>query len=169
MTTAIAQRLLTQMQVSPELLTEFLAVYARLEAALKNAGYADQRGTKLIIRWDDFVGRIAPHFRPSSSAEVQRAAQYLSNRPPKRETVIDGRLDWVAVAATPTTALSALVEHVHRARNNLFHGGKFRTNPEDPVRNRDVIESALIVLVAVLDLAAEHDPNVYSAFTQPLD
>jgi hypothetical protein len=54
-----------------------------------------------------------------------------------------------------------LLEEIRTVRNNLFHGGKFASEPS---RDRELLEHSIVILNAVLEL----DPDVMREFRDGL-
>jgi transcriptional regulator with XRE-family HTH domain len=165
----VGQSIVAQLGTSGEVLLEFVAVYARLEYALKQAGRVDDGG-QLRVRWQEFIAETAPYFRPDANTALREAVRYIAEHPPKKQVLVDGRVAWREVQpGTLDIPLQTLVEHVRRIRNNLFHGGKFASNLiAEPARNERLLYSGVLVLNEVVRLSREHDPEVYSAFTEQL-
>jgi hypothetical protein len=166
----IARSLLDQLGTSSESLLEFVAIYARLEHALKRAGRAVQRGKRLEVRWEELVSAVEPHFRPTPNSELHSAVVYIAEHPPKRQILREGRVTWRDIPSDRTDiSLGKLLEHVRRIRNNLFHGGKYATAPiPDPARNQRLLQSATLVLCEIVRLSREYDDHVFHAFADPL-
>ncbi|HST62228.1 MAG TPA: hypothetical protein VLK84_26225 [Longimicrobium sp.] len=153
------------------MLLEFVAVYARLEYALKRVGRATEgRDGKVNVAWEGLLTELAPHFRAEANATVRDAVQYIAENPPRREVFEKHGVRFAKVpAATVGIPLKTLVDHVRRTRNNLFHGGKFPLEPvSEPARNERLLHSGVIVLIEIIHLCRDHVPDVYHAFSEDL-
>jgi hypothetical protein len=79
----------------PRALTlEFLATFARFEFALKKAGYVRGDETKALPDWDRF-GREVSGLDKTTLGPVVICSEYLRAHPPRKQVLIDGRLQWV--------------------------------------------------------------------------
>jgi len=144
-----------RLNLDPALACEFLGVFARYEFALKAAGFADGDEKKAEAAWDRYARAIDARFSGLNSAELKTAVDYLLGRPPKKQIVVKGKIDWLD--APPDVNLPRAEQvfvMVRRVRNNLFHGGKFLAAEAggDPDRDRLLVDHALTVLRACLPL-----------------
>jgi hypothetical protein len=81
----------------PRTLTlEFLATFARFEFALKKAGYVRGNESQIFPDWDSFA-RDVSGLDPATLAATIRCCTYLQAHPPRKQVLIDGRLQWVCV------------------------------------------------------------------------
>ena len=87
------------------------------------------------------------------------AVAYLSAQPPKKQVILNGKLDWSEVKQGDGEGSSDyILRLVRTVRNNLFHGGKF-PNPTGPMadtaRDRALLENCLVILneCALMDWA----------------
>jgi hypothetical protein len=138
--------------------------FSRFEYALKAGGYLVRDDGNAEPDWDRFARDIHPAFdRALGGNRLLRAAvAELMRRPPKKQVVRAGRLVWEDVPAGGVVATQAVLIHVRRVRNNLFHGGKFSTRWFDARRSERLIRWSLRVLRACLDLS----PAVRAAYEQ---
>lgn len=138
-------------KVPEELANQFVAVFSRFEYALKAAGYlaASEKGT-VWATWDKFANDHNGEFDPSASEELKEASSYLRDKPPRKQTVKDGRLDWKIVTRSEK-GLLALLLSVRCVRNNLLHGGKYGC-PAEEGRDAQLVKHSLVVLEACLAL-----------------
>jgi hypothetical protein len=144
-----------RLNLDPALACEFLAVFARFEFALKAAGFVDGDEKKAEPAWDRYARAIDAAFTHLKGAELRVAVAYLLLQPPKKQIVVQGKIDWLD--APPDGNLpraEQVLLMVRRVRNNLFHGGKFLAAEAggDPDRDRLLVDHALMVLRACLPL-----------------
>jgi hypothetical protein len=80
-----------------ELVANFFMKFARVEFALKRAGFLSRRGKKeeIKIEWEKFAKSIAVNLKNLNDIRVQEAIHYLTEEPPRRHGVgEDGGLTW---------------------------------------------------------------------------
>jgi hypothetical protein len=150
--------------VDPQLACAFLGVFARFEYALKAAEFLQGDDNNAEPDWSSFARSIAEPFTAAQEAELSHAVAYLLDQPPRKQVILDGRLEWRA--APPDNNLSRAEQvflMVRRVRNNLFHGGKFLP-PEGNNHDRDqlLVHHALAVLQACIRL----HPAVAAAYRE---
>lgn len=145
-----------RLKLEPQLACEFLGVFARFEFALKVGGFAEGDVNSVSPKWDGFARAIDGQFDPANSVELNEAVEYLLNRAPRKQVLINDHVDWrdAAPDANLTRAERVLLM-VRRVRNNLFHGGKFLA-PEGEADDRDklLVQHSLAVLKACIPLNA---------------
>src|SRR5262245_56862424 len=151
-----------RLNLDPQLACEFLAIFARLEYALKAGGFAKGDAGYVEPRWDDFDLSIDARFNGLKSDDLKHAVDYLLAQPPKKQVLVGNRIEWRD--APPDAGLSTtkrVLLMVRRVRNNLFHGGKFLP-PEGGDNGRDerLVRHSLVVLTACIPL----EPRVANAF-----
>lgn len=114
-----------------ELACEFLAVFSRMEYALKATGYASPNEGKVIATWDKFANEIDEAFGQVVDEELTIAVDYLLNDPPRKQVMKNGALAFEdrVVDGQQRRAQQALLM-VRTVRNNLFHGGKYLPHGE---------------------------------------
>lgn len=98
------------------------AVFSRFECALKRSGYHHGNGDA-HANWDKFANSLGKDFFEEVSSSGN--ANLLIGTPPKKQVVDGDDLDWQAVGKV--TNVQELFVSVRRVRNNLFHGGKYRS------------------------------------------
>ncbi len=144
----------------PNSAVSLFAVFSRFECALKRSGnhYGDGDAQ---ANWDKFTIALGNQFFeevcPSGNATL------LIDKPPKKQVVVGGILDWQEAAKA--TNVQELFVSVRRVRNNLFHGGKY---PSGPVKDASRDEQLLAESLFVLDLALQRAPDVMSYFQDGL-
>jgi len=140
--------------IDKDLVLEFLCAFSRFEYGLKRAGFARGNASRVKADWDCF-GKTLRTLSTEQCAPVLRSCAYILQEPPKKQVLRDGHLAWSAAADTSVSDIERVLIYVRRVRNNLFHGGKFPV-PDGPVeevaRNTKLLQDALAVLIAVLDL-----------------
>ena len=117
-----ASDLLSSASIDKQLLLDFFVTFARVEYALKRAGYVSKNG-RPTIRWNEFAKDIESKLLNSTDVSVRQAIKYLQQHPPKKQVMNDGEL----VFQEPESASSDsqfVIDAVKTVRNTLFHGGK---------------------------------------------
>ncbi len=153
--------IIESLNVPRELTLEFLGTFARFEYALKRAGYVRGDDKQVSADWDRFAREIAA-LDPTTLAPVLGCCQYLQEHPPKKQVLIDRRLQWVLRQGSCGSAVGEILLNVRTVRNNVFHGGKFPDGPVDePLRDEQLVTECLAVLKSLLGLplpqnVAEH-------------
>jgi len=134
-----------------------------MEYALLRSGYVTgfPRPSRPSARAKPDWDRFAKHTlatNPVPPDKIRATAPTLLSAPPQLLHVIaDGNLEWTFRFDSPTAEWTRVLRAVRDVRNNLFHGGKFRTGPVDaPERNAPLLHEAL----AILALASAHDADV---------
>jgi hypothetical protein len=144
------------MHLAPEFVCEFLAVFSRLEYALKAARYLAADNGDARANWDEFANSISCGFERIEDDTFREAVNYLSEQPPRKQVVREGTLGFEERAQDDRRARSQQVLlSVRTVRNNLFHGGKFLVEREvDRGRDELLVRHSLTVLrhCAELDL-----------------
>lgn len=129
-----------------QLAFRFFKLFARYESTLKEHGFfqADRSGN-VIVDWDSFANQvIAKGFKDELGA-LAPAAEYILDKPPKRQVVDGGQVVWADVPATDKS-VQMLFSHISRVRNNLFHGAKFNGTWFDPERSEILLTHSLAIL-----------------------
>lgn len=144
----------SKLKVDPALACEFLAVFARCEYALKEIpDFAQGHEGEVRPAWDLFAKTIATRFEASESA-LANAVNYLTAKPPKKQVLRDGKVEWRDVPYNEKLLpVQNLLLMVRRVRNNLFHGGKFldiESGEED--RDQLLVQHSLTVLRECIQL-----------------
>ncbi len=163
-------RFINSLDIDKELVTEFFIAFSRFEYALKIAGYingSDQ--SNIDANWNGFLSQHKNNFYlDSQNQEVQEAAKYLIENPPKKQICIvvdkDKNIKGIglkSITVNKKNQLYYLFSIIKVVRNNLFHGAKypFYDVPE-PARNRALLKNSLIILEALL----EFDDDIKNIF-----
>lgn len=148
-----SSRILLQSQhLGAAVTLSFFVMFARFEYALIAAGYlAIRRNGSAVADWDRFINDLNK-LDGNTLAPVLSAGAPLLKSPPKKLTVVGGSPKFVLPRRNGESDIRWLMEGVKRARNNLFHGGKYYTAPNAPGRNRTVITASLQTITALLGL-----------------
>ncbi|HYL56655.1 MAG TPA: hypothetical protein VEU73_13875 [Gemmatimonadales bacterium] len=144
----LVDRMVEALRVPSDLLLGFFVSFSRFEYALRAAGFRQDPPKEAEVSWDRFENWLDT-LEPAEVAPVLQAGKYLLDHPPKRLVVRDGVPGWEVPGRDGQTDMRFLMEALRRARNNLFHGGKWLTAPELPDRNERVISTASNVLPAL--------------------
>ncbi len=125
---------------------KLLFAFARIEYALKSAGYFQSRQNgDVFADWDRAAGETE-ELENAARPELAEAISYFYQQPPMVQKVGSRHVQFVTVAGTLHSNVE-LLKMVRRVRNNLFHGGKV------PYRERDerLVRYSLDILRAPLD------------------
>lgn len=144
------QRLITNGVTLNELGFKMFQTFARMEYALKAAGYHQGDGDAKA-NWDRLGQECDDALNSSAKPEVQQAIQYILNNPPRKQIIENGQLVWKDVRAGGQTIGEQLLVYVRRVRNNLFHGGKFNGNWFAPQRSEELLQHSLVILFACME------------------
>ena len=138
----------------PKLVFEFFFVFSRFGHALLHCGYFQKNREDASPDWDRFAKEHDGAFSPDSSEQLQEAVQYYENFPPKKQVIENDQLTVQDSIPQNQERLVRLVILLRRARNNLFHGEKFRGLLEglDPQRDIKLLEYGLTILYACFAL-----------------
>lgn len=137
--------------IDEKLVLVFLYAFSRFEYALKRSGYHGQDGKVAQADWDRFENALTG-LPPADLAPVLALGDYTLAKPPKKQVVKGGGLNWEDSAPT-ASEIKTLIIYVRRIRNNLFHGGKFpEGHVHDVARDTDLLRSGVSVLKALLTL-----------------
>jgi len=147
----LVDRMVEALRVPSDVLLAFFVSFSRFEYALRAAGFRQDPPKEAEVSWDRFENWLDT-LQPADVAPVLQAGKYLLDHPPKRLVVRDGVPDWEVPGRAGQTDMRFLMEALRRARNNLFHGGKWLTAPELPDRNERVISTAGNVLYALIGM-----------------
>lgn len=132
-----------------ELACEFLAVFARMEYALKATRFVVGNGGSVSASWDRFANEADEDFHAEVNKDLADAVDYLWNHPPRKQILAED--GWVKFTDfefdTAQRKLQQVLLMVRTVRNNLFHGGKHLPGGEaEPGRNEALVRSSLVVL-----------------------
>src|SRR5688572_25973028 len=113
------------LHMAPELASEFMAVFARMEYALKaSIEYASGDENGVQANWDRFANDIDKQFQAIPDKEFRAAVDYLLGSPPRKQVLKNGAIEFVDQTIDKKQARAQQTLLMIRAvRNNLFHGG----------------------------------------------
>lgn len=137
------------LHMSSDLVCEFIAVFSRLEYALKATRFSVGNDDGVSANWDRFANEANAIFHEIDSEVLETSVKYLFSRPPRKQVLEDRqRLNFrefeIDHAQRPLQQILLMVRTI---RNNLFHGGKYLPFGEDePGRNEALVQHSLIVL-----------------------
>jgi hypothetical protein len=126
---------------------EFFFLFQRLEYSLKEMGYAEVKNGRVKINWEDYYKKLIPKCPGFDSNED---VLFLKKHPPKKQTVLDGRVEWKDFQPKGDEAIFAIISQV---RNNLFHGSKM--NSDDQGRDKSLLISCIKVIRKVIEVDAD--------------
>ena len=147
-------RVFQHLHMPVALAIEFIAVFSRMEHALKSTGYALGNEGKVVPAWDRFANEINEQFEQINDEEIIRAKELLLNAPPRKQVLRNGQVVFqdqeVDHNQRPT---QQAIRFVRTVRNNLFHGGKYLPKGEVELgRNEALVRASLKVLKACVVL-----------------
>ena len=141
------------MQNNPDinqLAFEFFKEFSRSEYALKAAGFHSGDGDAKAS-WDKFAKRVEGLVQTPNSVELQNAIDFVIEHPPKKQKIVNGKIEWCDVSPNQPSKAKNLLSYVRRVRNNLFHGGKFNPHWVEPARSKNLIINCLFILKACIE------------------
>lgn len=141
-------QLFRHLNVPVAIAVEFLAVFSRMEYALKSTEFADGGPARVEPAWDRFANHIHERFVRLEDAELNRSVKFLLEKPPRKQVLLDGRLRFVEQEIEHgQRSTQQLLKMVRTVRNNLLHGGKYAPDGEvEQGRNEQLIMASLEVL-----------------------
>jgi hypothetical protein len=132
---------------------EFFQEFARCEYCLKAVGLREASRKDPTADWGAFAAEVRPAIEAPTKT-LQPAVAYYLEHPPKKQAIVDGRLDWVASVPDHRSQAELILRLVCRVRNNLFHGGKFNGHWFEPQRSEELLRYGVEILRAAV---ASHD------------
>lgn len=141
-------QLFRHLNVPMTIAVEFLAVFSRMEYALKSTEFADGGSARVEPAWDRFANHIHECFAQLEDVGLDRSVQLLLEQPPRKQVLLDGRLSFVEQEIEHgQRSTQQLLKMVRTVRNNLFHGGKYAPDGEvHQGRNEQLVTASLVVL-----------------------
>lgn len=138
------------LHLSADLACKFLAVFSRMEYALKaTPPYAlDDGNNRISTGWDRFANDINEDFCALDDKPFVAAVDYIWNRPPRKQVFRDGVVAFADQTIDENQRKAQQVLLMVRAvRNNLFHGDKHLPDGEQEAgRNEMLVQNSLIIL-----------------------
>lgn len=147
-TTSFLDEVYKQVRFDRDLVFKFFTVFSLFEHALKNAGFVTpaNKHNDAQPNWDKFAVDIEGEFNPKATPELEAAVTYMLAKPVMRQVVKETQLEFFERSKPENQKeivwISVLVRGV---RNNLFHGAKFRYDPD---RDSELIRYSLVILEA---------------------
>jgi hypothetical protein len=139
------------MGIDKTLAMDFFIAFSRFEYALIAARFFRERDNgSLEPDWNCFTGHLERNV--GELGDVVAAGQGLMANTPKRLELVGGVPDFAPVVRAGQSDIRFIIQSLKRARNNLFHGGKYLTAPQPVGRNQTVIADCLRVLDELLKL-----------------
>ena len=78
-----------------KLVCDFLAMFSRIEYALKSTVFAEGNNQRVVPAWDRFANEIDDQFSEISDANLQEAVGYLLGTPPRKQVLEEGQLKFI--------------------------------------------------------------------------
>ncbi|WP_354674949.1 hypothetical protein [Cupriavidus alkaliphilus] len=146
-----------------DLAIEFFFTFQRAEHALKMAGLRKNKPVAEAC-WTRFARepQVTALLAADDGGPLSEAIRYYFAHPPRQQMVRDAVLVWEEKAPNPDGGAEALLAHVGRMRNNLFHGGKCAAHLYG--RDRELVEHGLCILRACIEAHPEVREH-FRAFT----
>jgi len=150
-------RVFQHLHMPAELATMFIAVFSRMEYALKSTKYAIGDESRVDPAWDRFANDIDTEFNNIENEQLSQAVTFLLTDPPRKQVLNGARIQFVNQVIDPNQrSTQQLIRMVRTVRNNLFHGGKYLPDGEvEEGRNQRLVEASLAVLLACVSLDDE--------------
>ncbi|MGD0235188.1 MAG: hypothetical protein ABSC55_11715 [Syntrophorhabdales bacterium] len=141
-----------------DLIYDFVFKFSRFEFALKEFKYRKpgKFDNNAEPDWTGFVRDFEGVYSPC------QFARKLLEKPPRRQIIKDGNLDWENLCFHKTNSwLKKVVLSIKTIRNNLFHGGKHGDKSwDDQVRITFLLENAN----RVIDQLSNLDPDLHEYY-----
>ena len=132
-----------------QLAFEFFREFARCEYCLKAVGLLDASRRDPTADWGAFAAQVRPVLE-TPTPQLAPATAYLLQHPPKKQALVDGKLEWTDSTPDHNSQAELILRLVCRVRNNLFHGGKFNGHWFAPQRSEELLSHSLAILRAVV-------------------
>ncbi|SUI93638.1 hypothetical protein [Shewanella morhuae] len=131
------------------LASKFFKEFSRSEYALKAAGFHNGNGNA-EANWSTFAKEVETLVHAPHDQTLDDAINFIMNHPPKKQVILDGKIQWSEAAPNARLKADNLLIYVRRIRNNLFHGGKFNDQWFEEERSELLIQNGLIILNACI-------------------
>lgn len=150
------------------LAAHFFKMFARCEFALKDGGFHNENKTDAEADWRKFALSIEntlseEELEKPGSEGLKEAVKYILDHPPKKQVIENDKLKWRDANPSTNSRADLILIHVRRARNNLFHGGKFGADWFDPARSELLIKHSSTILDACFRAAVSNVSDRYTA------
>lgn len=143
-----------------EIAFKFFYLFARFEFGLKALKFHNGDG-EAKPNWDHFANELKDKF-DFQNDKIRESVDYYFKSPPKKQMIKAGELYWMPEKCRKKD-LKKLFVYLRRARNNLFHGGKFRGRYfEDPDRSQKLLKCG----ITILTYCAEIYPDIEEAINK---
>ena len=154
---AYQRQTLTHPDVDSELIRNFLFIFARIEYALKRAGFMIKGKDEAVADWDSLANSLKGEIHPNRNSEIRSAVEYLNEYPVEKQVVTNGQLGWRRIHRKEHEHLEQwLLRIVRVVRNNLFHGGKFPDKQVyDVSRDNSLLKASIVLLCEIIHLSPE--------------
>lgn len=148
------------------LYTNFFRIFARLEFALKRAGFL-KNYDRVEVDWNSFAESINAQFQAAfdESQDFKLAVDFIEEDPPRKLVkALDTTLSpicWRIVPPNQGDRLKDLLVYIRRIRNNLFHGEKQSAllgGNSTTVRDDELLRKS----ITILDELVSFNPQVQS-------
>jgi hypothetical protein len=134
-------------RVDSTLLFDFFLTFARMEFALKNAGFVIGDEDSVNPAWDAFGNAIKDRFKRKKTKELDMAVDYILINPPMKQVLRRGNLMWDTNLPNAGSETQTLLVLIRRIRNNLFHGGKHNFGVhENTERTTQLLKNSLLII-----------------------
>jgi hypothetical protein len=148
--------LLGAMRLSQRDSLDFFIAFARAEYALVAAGFHRPEQGGVAADWNALAACLEQRSELETSSFVESGKELAAAPPMKLILGDDGLPTFRPVVRSGQSDVRWTIEAIKRARNNLFHGGKFLTGTDPVDRNKFVVSHSLQALQALLALPALH-------------
>jgi hypothetical protein len=164
---SIADAVLEQLHIEHGELLRFVGMFSRCECALKESGMFMARDKIIVPDWSRLTAELDSGFDAGRTQELSAACAYLLNRPPRKQIIKGGRIQWVDFTPDPAaTALKNIIEAVKVTRNNLMHGGKWHSGPlDEPGRDGALLRAGIVILEESVRLSEACSRKFHDAFS----
>ena len=142
---------LHKLTVKPELAIEFLAVFSRLEYALKVTEFRQEGNGEAKADWKRFISEVDKTFEPNKNEQLSMVFNFLLETNLNYLCVDDKQIKWLPfLIPLESNQLNCVVLKIKQIRHNLFHGGKFAyDNSSNKNRDESLLTYAIILLLAI--------------------
>lgn len=144
-----------RVQMDGAALLDFFLTFARLELALKSAGFFQHHPWPDLTDppdaspdWDKFAVSLRNVFRKDVNSNLSTACEDIVLNPPWREVICNDSLLWRADPPPQgLTPVESLLLSIRRLRNNLFHGASFNSVQGYDFRTTENLLKASVVVL----------------------